>query len=66
MEEKLVEAIEELKELSGGGRVTNVPLPDDELISEYESEVGFLFPEEYKYFLKQASNIFLGPRTRSL
>ncbi|WP_247539064.1 SMI1/KNR4 family protein [Ralstonia pseudosolanacearum] len=61
MEEKLVEAIEELKELSGG-RVTNVPLPDDELISEYESEVGFLFPEEYKYFLKQASNIFFGTK----
>ncbi len=61
MEKKLVEAIEELKALSGG-RVTNVPLPDDELISEYEAEVGFLFSEEYKYFLKQASNIFFGTK----
>ncbi|MDB0529726.1 SMI1/KNR4 family protein [Ralstonia solanacearum] len=58
---KLVEAIRELKRLSGG-RVTSAPLPGDDLISEYESEVGFLFPEEYKYFLKHASNIFFGTK----
>ncbi|WP_197338991.1 SMI1/KNR4 family protein [Ralstonia solanacearum] len=58
---KLIEAIQELKALSRG-RVTSTPLPDDDFISEYESEVGFLFHEEYKYFLKHASNIFFGTK----
>ncbi|MBN3794273.1 SMI1/KNR4 family protein [Burkholderia sp. Ac-20392] len=51
--------IGELIELSGGRRI-NLPAPDDHLISECENEIGFLFSDDYKYFLTHASTIFFG------
>ena len=36
------------------------PLPNDVLLDEYEEEVGFSFPKDYRKFLKEASNLFVG------
>ncbi|UXN59258.1 SMI1/KNR4 family protein [Phyllobacterium zundukense] len=49
----------ELKTLSKG-EISRVPLPDDALIAQYERETGFTFPEDYKVFLKKASNVSYG------
>ncbi len=35
-------------------------LPDDALIHKYENATGFQFSEEYKEFLKNVSNAFVG------
>lgn len=46
-----------------------LPLPDDTLIKKYEDESGFIFPDDYKIFLKSVSNAFVGyisPFTLSL
>lgn len=34
-------------------------LPSDELLDSYEKELGFIFPEDYRYFLKEASDSLL-------
>lgn len=34
-------------------------LPDDELLNDYEKELGFKFPLDYRYFLKEASDSVL-------
>ncbi|MCP1604220.1 SMI1/KNR4 family protein [Pseudomonas citronellolis] len=34
-------------------------LPSDELLDSYEKEMGFKFPEDYRYFLKEASDTLL-------
>ncbi len=39
---------------------TSQPLPDDFLISNYEKATSFIFPEDYKVFLKSASNVIAG------
>ncbi|MBF7686690.1 SMI1/KNR4 family protein [Acinetobacter rathckeae] len=49
----------ELIKLSGNQR-TNVPLPDDDLIAQYEKEIGFSFCTDYKRMLKVVSNILYG------
>lgn len=36
------------------------PLPNDALLDKYEEEVGFSFPDDYRTFLKEASNLFVG------
>ena len=43
MQNKIDDVIQELKEVSGNDRL-NVKLPDDILISSYETEIGFSFP----------------------
>lgn len=35
-------------------------LPDDVLIEKYERETDFIFPSDYKMFLKSVSNAFIG------
>ena len=56
---ELIEAIDELKKQSQG-RVTKITPPDDTLLDEYEDIIRFKFSDEYRYFLKSASNIFYG------
>lgn len=52
-------AIEELKSLS-----IDTPkkpkLPDEQLICEYEQNIGFTFADDYKKFLMEASDVFVG------
>ncbi len=57
----LHDAIAELKRLSQG-KTNRVPLPDDRLISEYEQDIGFKFSDDFKLFLKEASNVFFGTK----
>ncbi|WP_289997883.1 SMI1/KNR4 family protein [Photorhabdus laumondii] len=59
MNTKLNDVIEEIERLSDGQR-NDVDLPDDELISQYEKEIGFEFSNDYKEVLKKISNIFYG------
>jgi SMI1-KNR4 cell-wall len=61
MSDQLDVAIINLKRLSGG-RVTKVPLPDDQLLASYEKELGVAFSDDYKRFLKEASNVFFGTK----
>lgn len=53
------DAIEELKALS-----IDTPkkpeLPDDRLLDECEAKTGFRFSDDYRKFLKQASDVFVG------
>ncbi|MCO6555551.1 hypothetical protein BGI40_08165 [Snodgrassella communis] len=56
---KLAKVIEQLKELSNG-EIINVPLPDDNLLDDYEKEINFCFSKEYRMLLKEANNIFYG------
>lgn len=51
--------INELKVVSGGER-NSLPLPDDELISQYERNIGVTFLPEYKKVIKDAGNIYYG------
>lgn len=34
-------------------------IPSDELLSSYEKDLGFIFSEDYKYFLKEANGSLL-------
>ncbi|MFY1879169.1 SMI1/KNR4 family protein [Achromobacter xylosoxidans] len=34
-------------------------LPSDKLLDAYEKELGFIFPDDYRYFLKEASDSIL-------
>ena len=56
---KLDKVINQLKELSNG-EVINVPIPDDNLLDDYEKNINFSFSTEYRKLLKEASNIFYG------
>lgn len=51
--------INELKVVSGGER-NSLPLPDDDLISQYERNIGVTFFPEYKKVIKDVGNIFYG------
>jgi hypothetical protein len=53
------DAIAELKALAVKTPKTP-PLPNDALLNEYERELGFSFPADYRKFLKEASNVFVG------
>jgi hypothetical protein len=35
-------------------------LPDDKLLDKYEAKIGFRFSDDYRKFLKQASDVFVG------
>lgn len=61
MNTKILKVIDELKILSAGRKI-KTPAPDDTLLSEYEKDVGFVFSDEYRFFLKNASNIFFGTK----
>ncbi|WP_208456794.1 SMI1/KNR4 family protein [Burkholderia sp. BCC0397] len=54
-------AVDKLKALSTGRKIA-APAPDDALLSEYEKDIGFVFSDEYKFFLKNASTIFFGTK----
>jgi hypothetical protein len=56
---KLINVIEQLKKLSNG-EVINIPLPDDNLLDNYEEEINFCFSKDYRELLKEADNIFYG------
>lgn len=56
---KLNNVIEQLKKLSNG-EVINIPLPDDNLLDDYEKEINFCFPKDYRKLLKEVDNIFYG------
>lgn len=49
---KLDKVINQLKELSNG-EVINVPLPDDNLLDDYEKNINFSFSTEYRKLLKK-------------
>ena len=34
-------------------------LPNDRLLDSYEKELGFIFPDDYRFFLKEASDSIL-------
>ncbi|KLT71972.1 hypothetical protein PL75_10765 [Neisseria arctica] len=57
--EELKSTILDLINRAEGNRI-QIPLPDDNLIAEYEKIIGLHFDEEYKFFLKNASNILYG------
>ncbi|MGP3591077.1 SMI1/KNR4 family protein [Vagococcus sp. WN89Y] len=59
MKENLDSVISELIRLSGNER-NNLPLPDDDLIAQYEEDTGFIFSDNYKKVLKEVGNIFYG------
>lgn len=59
MNNELHKVISELKRLSGDER-NSLPLPDDELIKQYEKEIGFNFTSDYKEAIKTVGNIFYG------
>lgn len=48
--------IEELIQISGDSRLL-IPLPNDELIEEYQKDLDIKFSEDFKYYLKHANNI---------
>ncbi|WP_413208509.1 SMI1/KNR4 family protein [Rhodospirillum sp. A1_3_36] len=58
MNEKLNSILRELKSVRLN-LSTPQYLPSDELIDEYESEIGIVFPEDYRSFLKEASDSML-------
>lgn len=53
------QAIEELKSLSED-TPTKPKLPNDELLDEYEQKLGIKLPSDYRLFLKEASDVFVG------
>lgn len=59
MNANLHSVINELNDISGGER-NNLPLPDDELIAQYEKEIGFKFTSDYKEVIKTIGNVFYG------
>lgn len=59
MNADLQTVIDELIEVSGDER-NNLPLPDDDLITQYEKEVGFKFTSDYKDVIKSIGNVFYG------
>ena len=59
MKGNLEQVINELITLSGDER-NNIPLPNDDLISQYEKETGFTFSDEYRKVLKEIGNLFYG------
>ena len=58
MSYKLDEVLGELKSLRLTLPVAQY-LPSDEVINGYESEIGFVFPDDYRAFLKEASDSML-------
>ena len=58
MNKKLNEVLDELKSLRMTLPVAQY-LPSDKVIDEYETEIGLVFPEDYRTFLKEASDSML-------
>lgn len=61
IDKDLYQEIERLKVLSKG-KITTIPLPSDELIDQYEQELGIDFGEDYRFFAKVASNVIYGTK----
>lgn len=59
MVESIQDIIDEVNRLDDPSR-RPLPLPNDTLIAKYESVIGFSFGDEYKLFLKNVSNAFVG------
>ncbi|MGV7962988.1 SMI1/KNR4 family protein [Photorhabdus tasmaniensis] len=59
MNNDLDKVIDQIKLLSGGEK-NNIDLPDDELLTKYEHDIGFTFPADYKKVLKEIGNVFYG------
>jgi len=59
MKDNLNDVISELVRLSGNER-NNLPLPDDNLITQYEKDTGFTFSADYRKVLKEVGNVFYG------
>lgn len=59
MTNSLNNVIKELITASGNER-SNIPLPDDQLIAQYEKDVGFSFSSDYRKLLQEAGNIYYG------
>jgi hypothetical protein len=55
-------AIAELKVLSMD-TPKKPKLPNDRLLDEYEKKIGLQFPKDYRKFLRQASDVFVGVLT---
>lgn len=53
------DAIADLKTRSANKPV-KLKLPDDDLLDAYEREIGMRFPRDYRRFLKEASDVFVG------
>lgn len=53
------DAISELQELSVDTPI-KPELPDDVLLDRCESNIGFKLPDDYRKFLKSASDVFVG------
>ncbi len=53
------QAIEELKSLSEE-TPTKPELPNDSVLDEYELTINMELPSEYRLFLKEASDVFVG------
>ena len=58
MSEKLNKVLDELKFLRMRLPAAQY-LPSDQVINEYEAETGIAFPEDYRTFLKEASDSML-------
>ena len=58
---KLDKTIEKLKIISHDKRM-NIPLPNDDLLNEYEQKTGLIFSEDYRKVLKSISNVFYGTK----
>ncbi len=53
------EAVDELKSLSEE-TPSKPDLPDNTLLNEYEKRIGVKLPIDYRLFLKEASDVFVG------
>ena len=59
MSNDLSDTIRELKGLSEDTPIKSLP-PSDALINEYEEAMDMKFTDDFKYFLKEASNVVFG------
>jgi len=55
IDEKLKPVLDELKRLRFKLRIEQI-LPTDEIIDDYESDIGMKFSDDYRFFLKEASD----------
>ena len=61
IDKELFQAIQELKTLSQG-RTTSIPVASDGMFDRYEQEVGVVFPEGLRFFVKEAGNVIYGTK----
>lgn len=61
MNQEFISIIDDLIKLSGESYIKTNP-PTDSLIESYQKDIGFVFSDEYKFFLKNASTILYGTK----